>query len=310
MKRVLVPLDGTDFSARILPDACRLAGADGVLILVHDTSLGRYSHLGGGASGVMGIEEAESYLREQAASLAAKGFRTEVHQTNLYDVSKAIDLAAQVYEVDYIACATHGHGPVGRLAHGSTAWRAVASSPVPVMLRHAESEDRRGVGNARRIMVPLDGSEFAARALPIAADLAREWNATLVLVRVIPTLPAYAGPFSATTEFGELVKEESEGARNALLAVAETLNVPVEVQTVSGSPIVDVLADAVDLWKITDIVLASHGHTGLTRVVVGSVADGLVHKVTCPVIVVPTHAVYHSSATVSPAHDREPVAIT
>jgi nucleotide-binding universal stress UspA family protein len=289
MTRVLVPLDGTSFSARILPDARRVAGAEGELVLIHDTSLGSYSVLPDTHSASLTPDEAQNYLEELSRQLENEGVKTEIHQTNLYDVSRAIDLAAQVFKADIVAIATHGHGPLGRLAHGSTAWHAVAHSPVPVLLRHAEEGETIDEQSNRRIMVPLDGSQFAERALPLAEKLAREWGATLVLTRVIPTLPVYVSPFTASTDFGEMIGAKTASARSRLQEVAARLTVPVEVQAVNGSPTIDVLADRVQAWKITEVVMASHGHTGLTRVIVGSVADGLIHKVHCPVLLVPAH---------------------
>ena len=63
----------------------------------------------------------------------------------------------------------------------------------------------------------------------------------------------------------------------------------VYTHVLNGSPR-DELATAASTWDITDIVISSHGRTGLPRVIVGSVADALIHRLELPIIVVPALA--------------------
>ncbi len=60
--------------------------------------------------------------------------------------------------------------------------------------------------------------------------------------------------------------------------------------TVLAGPAVDRLVSAVDQWSITDVVVTSHGRTGLSRVILGSVADALIHRLHCPIVIVPALA--------------------
>jgi nucleotide-binding universal stress UspA family protein len=52
----------------------------------------------------------------------------------------------------------------------------------------------------------------------------------------------------------------------------------------------EALIEAVDDWGITDVVMASHGRTGLARVILGSVADELIQRLHLPIIVIPALA--------------------
>src|SRR5437764_251138 len=91
----------------------------------------------------------------------------------------AVKGADVVAHTDFVACATHGRSPLGRLVHGGVAWHALAHSTVPVLLRRIDEKPHYAsiFAEPRKIMVPLDGSELAETALPLAAELAEEWDA-------------------------------------------------------------------------------------------------------------------------------------
>ena len=289
MRRVLVPLDGTELATTIFPDACRLAGRNGTLILVLDANWLRYDKETGTYADWSAVKEAGNYLHAQAAALREQGVRVEVHRILPHDIVWGIDAAAEVFHADMIACATHGRGPLGRLVHGGMAWRMVAHSPVPVLLRHPEDMPATGSSFAgpRRIMVPLDGSEYAEKALPLAQQRALEWHAPLWLVRVVRALAVYSMPYS---HVGAIQCDHDRHMAEAYLEqIAHSL--PGAVHThVSIGGIVDNLVELAKSSSITDIILASHGRTGLSRVILGSVADELIHRLHCPILVIPALA--------------------
>jgi nucleotide-binding universal stress UspA family protein len=274
-RRVLVPLDGTDFPEVILPDARRLAGRNGQLVLVRKTS-------------VRAIDETERYLQHEAEKLRAEGVNVKTQALALANAAFAIDEAVRIFQADIVAIATHGRSPMGRLIHGGVAWRALACSPVPVLLRHVENEvSARDLDDGgRHIMVPLDGSAYAETALSVAQELSLEWNAPLSLVQVIPDV-SYADPSYAFVPLDGTVDDDAiPRARAYLHDRAQTLRGQVTVEVERG-PVVDTLVGYAQRYMVTDIVLASHGRTGLSRMILGSVADGLIHKLHGPIVVVP-----------------------
>jgi nucleotide-binding universal stress UspA family protein len=136
--------------------------------------------------------------------------------------------------------------------------------------------------------VPLDKSVLAETALPLAEELAIEQGASLTLITVIPDLAV-----TNTTPIVGLVRgdyvhpdEVSEEAAKYLSGIASTLRVEAEYEVVEGKA-ANRIVQIADARQITDVVMASHGRTGLSRVFVGSVADSLIHHLHCPVIVVP-----------------------
>ncbi|HEX6509896.1 MAG TPA: universal stress protein [Chloroflexota bacterium] len=291
MRRVLVPLDGSALAESIIPDARRLAGPGGELILVRDASRPSYDMQHGVAAGSLTISEAEAYLTVVARLLREQGVRIQARTTFMHDIPLAIDEAAKLFDADMIACATHGRTVVGRLVRGGAAWRAVAGSNVPVLLRNAEDSEGLPAGRLqyRRIMVPLDGSQYAERALPLAQQLALEWNAQIVLVRVVSGLPEQGLAFGPVAAYAIEYQDELAAAQEYLERIARGLTAEVQTRSCIGG-IVDGLLDAVEGEGITDIVMTSHGRTGLSRVILGSIADLLIHRLHLPIIVIPALA--------------------
>jgi nucleotide-binding universal stress UspA family protein len=275
MRRVLVPLDGTDSSTAILDDAVRLAGPDGTLILVQEVK-----RITGRAAGVydpvLDTELARQHLAGVAAGLRARGISVTTHTHTTYHVAGAIAEAAREHEADMIACTTHSHGTLGSFLWGSVAWKVLVHSPVPVVLRHPNTGEgaRPMPPQHRRVLVPLDRSQLAEKALPLALKLAAEWNAPIDLVVVVP-----------------FVREDADAppVQDYLAHLRESLAGQVQTHVLTGDPVQELIA-FVHGADVTDIVMTTHGRTGLSRVLVGSVAYEMIRRSALPVIVVPALA--------------------
>lgn len=153
----------------------------------------------------------------------------------------------------------------------------------------------------RTIVVPLDGSETAERALPYARALAGRVGGGLLLVSVVD-VPA---EFSAwvTTSAGSALDGWIEERRAYLQRVAAGLaELAVETRVELGSGALGI-ADAVRSASNPVLVMASHGRTGVRRLVLGSVASRVLGEVECPVLLL--HAAGDASAgPVAPAFDK------
>lgn len=125
-------------------------------------------------------------------------------------------------------------------------------------------------------MVPTDGSEYAARAEDIAIELAGRLGAVVVAVHVIDEKLIY--PF-------EVLEEEGKEILGAVQRKGREAGVRVDEVLVFGSP-------AHDMKKIADktgadlVVIASHGRSGLEKILMGSVAETTLKTVTVPVLLV------------------------
>lgn len=147
---------------------------------------------------------------------------------------------------------------------------------------------------SKTIVVPLipprlDASRVTARALPVARALARRGNRRVVLVTVIQMPREYVALASALGLDPAARADWVHERRQYLEQVAATFpesDVTVEVRI--GDPATELLELAGALDDPV-VVMASHAETGLTRILVGSVAFRVVHEATWPVIVVPAH---------------------
>lgn len=141
--------------------------------------------------------------------------------------------------------------------------------------------------NHKKICCAVDFSRPSALALAEATELARLLRAELVIVHVHPRAPLVATDLLGPAE-GKLEEEaryvEGELARCRTSAEAGTTTA-VRTVTLVGDPAEELVrfakAEAVDL-----VVLGTHGRTGVSRAVLGSVAEKVVRHAECPVLVV------------------------
>src|SRR5690242_17314652 len=163
----------------------------------------------------------------------------------------------------------------------------------------------------RRVLVPLDGSERAERALPLAITVARATHSSVTLLRVIQT-SAWGGPhlgdLIAPQVITEILEDEAGEARHYLNGVAERLRSR-QIATVStviahGEPGTAVLETEREAGADL-VVMATHGRTGLERAAVGSVADHVLRKGQAPVLLV--RAAGEERETVSLTHALIPL---
>ena len=139
-----------------------------------------------------------------------------------------------------------------------------------------------------RILVPLDGSRRAEQALPIAARLARASRGTIVLLRAVSIPNEFASYLTLESipmqsDIDAALDEASTYLRG-ITTISSLAGVHAETE-VSLSQAAAAILSAVDSHHIDLIVLCSHGYTGLTRWLMGSVAEKVAHHSPMPVLV-------------------------
>lgn len=144
----------------------------------------------------------------------------------------------------------------------------------------------------KHVLVPLDGSQLAEAALPFARNiLEAKGEITLVSAVEVPYVPAYAyfpgtipETYETTTE--ELIpyaKHYLEKQAEELEKLGYKLNLVVEI----GEP-AQVIIETAAKNHAEAIVMSTHGRSGLSRWLLGSVTQKVLSAKTCPVLVVPT----------------------
>lgn len=133
---------------------------------------------------------------------------------------------------------------------------------------------------AKKILVPTDFSHTGDAALELASTLARDIGATLLIVHAEEPPTAYRGD--------EIYYQMSEPAKDKLqkmLRKIEPTNsaIPCEHRVISGDPAHAIVRLAKD-EEVEMIVMGTHGRTGLSRMLMGSVAEAVVRRAECPVL--------------------------
>lgn len=295
-KTILVPLDGSDFAEEALPLAKALAAKIGAeLHLAHvvvpepDMDFKTPQEDLDWRGRVR--EGAERYLADHAKTAEGEGISTLTAVLEGQVTSALLDYVEE-QEVDLIALTSHGSGGIQRWWLGSVADGLLQSRKADLLLVRPwdETEERSGrEALFRRILVPLDGSDLAEGALRPAVGLAERFGASLIALRVVPK------PLDLTSIYGmpgvEIRgrghQERVQDATAYLAALADRHSgVPVEVHVVESSGAADGVVNSARALEADLVVLSSRGRGGMTRVVIGSVADKVIRGTTRPVLVV------------------------
>lgn len=313
MQTIVVPLDGSELAAQVVPYVRVLAPLLGAK--VHLLRVVQDSHLSSSESwtqvliSVYGVPESEAlqrdqydasmealrqqaraYLHEQAQTLEGAGIEviSDVRYGSPAEV--IVEVAAGYAPGALIAMATHGYSGLRRWALGSVADKVVHATEAPVLLVRGQAQ--RVVRPPRRILTPLDGSGLARQALPLASEIARAAHAELILLRaVVPMIEAYVGapmlgrPIAENNEALGALREYALSDLNAEAASLRAEVSHILTHAIIGYP-AEVIVDEAREMDVDLIVMATHGYGGLRRWALGSVADKVLHATTTPLILV------------------------
>jgi nucleotide-binding universal stress UspA family protein len=304
MTVVLAPVDGSTRALRAVPWAEKFAGPDGTVILLRvvppqpDYAESLFSLVGAEGT-VQEIQDAwnrtaEADLEEAAALLSASGVTVE-QMVAAGEPDEEIVAAVARRGAQMIAMASHGRGAVGRAIFGSVADRVARTATVPVLILRTPDEDVDSNVVVSRIVVPLDGSQIAARALPIAGQVAKQFAAPVHVVRAVDAalaLPMASGVFGAgpvvnadvTDQIWQEAEAEAQATVTAAVSRLQAEGVDASGGIVNGSPFF-AISEMIEPGDL--LILTSHGRGGVRRWLLGSVAEKLVREAKAPVMLVP-----------------------
>lgn len=284
-QRILVPFDGSALSAQAFSLALGLAPTGAAITVLRvDEKQGDQAHAD---------LDAIATLR----SLAGDGHSIETTvQTG--DPADVIVATADRLGADLIVMSTRGRGGLARLAFGSVTDTVVRRSHRSVAVIHsndhvhdsASDEAGREPRRFTRIVLPLDGTDTSAAALPVAAELAQRYSIPVLAVSTINlvplTSPTMVQDIGMAMNVEEVYEETRDSAQEWLSAASRQLTAAgvansTEFLTGSAAPAIEELTKPGDL-----IVMATHGRSGLDRVLSGSVSDQLIRSGAAPVLIV------------------------
>lgn len=276
-RRILVALDGSAGDA-VLPDAVHLAHClGGTLLLAHV--------MPPGSTGSM-LQTARDWLERLVRPARAQGVGAA---TVLLEGEPTEQILGYLLGNPIAALALGSRGDWGNDGglQGSVADAVLRQSPVPVLVRRAPAGPKLvAPAPFRQVVVPLDGSHLAERAVPDALALARASGGRVLFVQVVQERRPFVGGG------GNLVARELQAAGGYLTSIRERfwqVGVPMEVTVRLGHP-----AEAIQ-WVIREtaadlVVMATHGRSGLRREHLGSVAQDVL-RADIPLLLRPPTAV-------------------
>lgn len=316
---ILVPLDGSPFAEHALPVACQIARRSGATIaLTHVhvpiliTAIGPWQ-----MGGVPVVDERmdaqireyeQQYLATLCQRYAADGLTITCELLHGPIVPALEEYAADIH-ADLVIMTTHGHGSFSRVWLGSIADAFIRHSTTPtLLLRPGAEETVDQPWTIRRMLIPLDGSALSERILTPACRLGDLLGVEYRLLMVITPLTAEieraaqeGSPLNASA-----TRSKHDMAQTYLDHVAADLRAQgraVQAQVVVGHNPAQMILDVAQREAIDLLALATHGRGGLSRLLIGSVADKVVRGAKTPVLLVHPHETHAADA--APTHDQK-----
>ncbi len=298
IRRILVPLDGSELSEAALPAALSLAGRLGAALrLVHvlESRPPRQIH---GRPHLNEAGPAESYLQGLAARLGGSGVPVEVHvhPVEVRDVPLGIHEQAEHEspEADLIVMCEHGRDNPRRALIGALAQRVIAHSTIPALILRLPLPEGRKDFQPESLLVPIDRRPEHERSLLLAAELAEAFGAAVRLLLIVPTYGTLPGGWLSSARFmprtTERLLDLSLPAERAFLEkwVGELARrgLRAEGELARGDP-ARIILRVTELRRPQLLVLATHGRSGLAAVWEGSVASKVYRRTQVPLLLVP-----------------------
>lgn len=286
--RILFPTDGSDIAQDAVAYALALAGdvdAELIALNVADTSKISYTRI---QSRVIDahVRQGEAIVEEVAQQAAT----TDVEVTT--DVvqgrpDESIVAYAHEYDVDVIVMPTRGREGLGQHVLGSVTERVLRRADVPVLtISPAASPNVQYPHDT--VLVPVDDSDPANRAIDRGVNLASYYGGSLHLVHVVESGQDDDGLLEVGDDI-EIDREDltAEILRDASERVPASFSGPITSERTRGETVPAGIREYVADHEIDIVVMGTHGRTGLDQYVVGSTTEGLVRTSSVPVMVVP-----------------------
>src|SRR6516162_8582140 len=200
---------------------------------------------------------------------------------------------AQTVPADLVVMPTHGRTGLKHVFLGSTAERVVQHSSCPVLVTRGNPAQSNNGSRFRikTILVPVDFSSCSREGLRYAIAFASEFGAKIILLHATYLGYVYSCEGTAIYDIPGLQKAARKTAERKMRELVRSVNfgaVKYETVFTEGLPVLDICAFAKD-HNADLITTSTHGFTGFTHVLIGSVAEQVVRHAPCSVLVVPSH---------------------
>lgn len=220
---------------------------------------------------------------EDNEDLSLKDLEIEQTQVDSPSPPEAIVDYVEDQSIDLVVMGTHGRRGFDRVRFGSVTEEVVRTAPAPVLTVRADTSPT--IRTVRRVLAPTDFSDASHTALRHAKEIALTYGAEIDLLHVVdePTYPSVYDVESMNfpgQETIERVEEKLAEIAGDLIGVEHAM-----VKAALGPPVEEIL-NYVEENDVDLLVMATHGRTGLGRLMIGSVAERVVRQAPIPVFLV------------------------
>lgn len=295
---IVVPVDGSTFGELALPKALGIACQSGGEVRIVTVITPLASAFGSEEDRILEEDrlevsrvQAQEYMEELQRRVILSGCDVPI-SCHVEDgsVVEALDAHVRRAGADLLVMTTHGWGPLRRAWLGSVADGLIRRTPCPILaIRPREGEepslekDRFG-----HILVTLDGGQQSLEVLPFARALARAFQSRITLFRAIPPHYPLSSPYTShTTHAFQGLDAEEKVARESLESEAQILRsdgFSVETAVRSGVHPAEGIVEFSEGRGVDLIAMATHGRGGVSRLILGSVADKVLRSGSVPVL--------------------------
>lgn len=287
-ERILAPLDGSDLCELVLPYIEELGerlGSEIILLHVYPPKLGSYSH-----KHEIYVEQIAQVVKEHL-----KGAGNVEPVLLAGEPNKEIIDYAKREGIGLIAMVTHGQSGIKRWILGSTADKVLRETSKPVLLvRAGVPPAMREKEILNKVFVPLDGSELSEAILPYVEALLSPVTAVpkpvVTLFHVIsPTHYVASGELVSSVPYDRVEMQKLRSlAEDYLKNVArglESKGIAVTWEDPVGNAAEEIINFS-DKINANLTAMSTHGHSGFSRLFLGSVADRVLHHGNTPLLLV------------------------
>jgi nucleotide-binding universal stress UspA family protein len=209
-------------------------------------------------------------------------------ETELGDPAHIIARTAEAASVQEIVIGRHGTSRLASLVLGSVAYKLIHHTVVPVTIvgppRGGEKPPPTGLSGAHRVLLPLDGSEHAARAVDYVCSLGHlRIPLEVELLHASLTMPSVVFPDQEAIDVDN--RAQGEAVLQAAGEALRSAGMKFDVRVAPGQP-VEKIVEAVERQDYDRIVMGTRGLGVMANVLLGSVAYQVVHLSPVPVTLV------------------------
>ncbi|HUG15557.1 MAG TPA: universal stress protein, partial [Thermomicrobiales bacterium] len=228
------------------------------------------------------VDERRNYLEALGAMFRLSATHTEVMQG---DPADAILSLLQTFDRPIVVMASHGRRRVKRMTLGSVTFDVVQRATGPVLVVPVSDDEAEALVPVAldRVLIPLDRSPTAETAIDAALFTLGDRPLTVRLVQIVPPLTQRSSQHAARhyATAREVALDYLGRIANPVVARGHDVSTAVAI----GSTEDEIAREACE-FRAELIVMATRGRTGIGRMLLGSVAEGLTQVGHCPVLVI------------------------